>query len=131
MKRNFDLIRDILLKIEELPNIEDYLITEEDLPDYSFNDVTYHIMIMMNSGLIHGVCEQVNRTDGGNNLRGRKKCYGVYLTWDGCELLDQIRDRATWRKIKQALLDSAIPITLGAVQSMAVSFVTSKIGKLS
>ena len=41
MKRDFDLIRDILLKIEELPNIEDYIITEEDLPEHDYNLVTY------------------------------------------------------------------------------------------
>jgi hypothetical protein len=54
MKRNMDLIRDILFLLEEKADPEDWL-RPEDVNGYTKEEVGYHIKLMYDAGIIEAV----------------------------------------------------------------------------
>lgn len=84
MKRDADLIRDILLSVENDHTDIKSKITDQDI-------INYHLHLMIDGGLLNG--QEVNE--------GQWKVYG--LTWQGYELTDLIGDNTRWSAIKQKL----------------------------
>jgi hypothetical protein len=94
MKRDMDLVRELLLKISdapEHPNFADIIPGhKEGTPEYEL--AAYHMhMLTEEAGLVHGidVCSQ----DGDDWLELR-------LTWQGNNFLENIRDQTVWEKTK-------------------------------
>jgi len=85
MKRDADLIRDILLSVENGHADIKSKITDQDI-------INYHLHLMIDGGLLHG--KEINE--------GQWRIYG--LTWEGHELLELIRDK--WDTIKRVLDDA-------------------------
>ena len=85
MKRNADLIRDILLSVEADHGKVKSKVTDQNI-------INYHLELMIEGGLLNG--QEINE--------GQWRIYG--LTWDGHELLELIRDR--WSTIKRVLDDT-------------------------
>lgn len=87
MKRDADLIRDILLSVEadhgDLETVA-ATVTDQDI-------INYHLHLMIDGGLLNG--QEINE--------GQWRVYGP--TWAGCELIDLIRDGTHWAAIKQKL----------------------------
>lgn len=87
MKRDMDLIRDLLLKIEEG---QTSFSTEDD--DEAAERVSEHLRLLNERGLIKGMF----LLDGGVLVSG--------LEWEGHDFLDAIRDPAVWAKTKSGAL---------------------------
>jgi hypothetical protein len=85
MRRDADLIRDILLSVEDGHADIKSKITDQDI-------INNHLHLMIEGGLLNG--QEINE--------GRWRIYG--LTWEGHELLELIRDR--WETIKRVLDDT-------------------------
>jgi hypothetical protein len=85
MKRNADLIRDILLSVENGQVDIESDVTDQDI-------INHHLHLMIDGGLLNG--KEINE--------GQWRIYG--LTWTGYELLELIRDR--WNTIKRVLDDT-------------------------
>lgn len=85
MKRNADLVRDILLSVEA-----DHIDIKSDVTT-NLDIINHHLHLMIDGGLLNG--KEINE--------GQWRIYG--LTWEGCELLELIRDR--WEAIKRVLDD--------------------------
>lgn len=93
MKRDMDLVRDLLLKIEGHPGLNrvaqyqfgpgDIGITEEN-----HTAVAFHLDLMIEAGLVQG-----------NSAMRMPIVSG--LTWQGHEFLDAIRDDGIWKKTKE------------------------------
>lgn len=114
MKRDFDLIRQILIQLENEPTCSARLFAR-DFPEWQSETVNYHIWLLIQSGLIIGVC---------NNDVPREQgfvCYGACLTWQGHEFLATIRDNGTWQKIRTLLADKAVDLSLEAVKVAAAA----------
>ena len=98
MKRDMDLIRELLLQLEAWPmGLGDAVtMTPDDLapgnPDYDTNQINYHMDLIRDAGFIN---------DGGGSqpILGFTYCG---LTWDGHEFLDSIRSPEIWRRTKAA-----------------------------
>ena len=88
MKRDFDLIRLILLEIERTPTYGDSV--DLQLDGYNDDQVTYHIALLSELGLVTG----------GKRVIGSPTWFGIRLTWDGHEFLDASRDNERWAKAK-------------------------------
>lgn len=88
MKRKMELIRDLLLLIEEQGNdlgrwIEDILVEGN-----TEAEVNHHIWLLADSGLIKFI--DLSTSDG--------QCFRPYcLTWQGHEFLDDIRSQDVWK----------------------------------
>ncbi|MFZ6765305.1 DUF2513 domain-containing protein [Pseudoroseomonas sp. WGS1072] len=93
MKRDMDLVRDILLKVEGSGAYCDLM--QEMLPQDSngsypqelFEKHLYHAMLLEQAGFIKGSADS-----SGYMIEG--------ITWQGHEFLDAIRDPEMWRKTK-------------------------------
>ena len=92
MKRNMDLVRSILLAIEEnpTPSVEGYLA----IPEVEPGPVTYHLHLLKEAGYIDAYAALDANTEYGFLMQDAS------LTWRGHEFLDDIRDAEIWKKTK-------------------------------
>lgn len=91
MKREMDLCRRILLEIEK-SNESPLGWTEISLEDYSEEQVSYHIQLLDEAGLIEG--EDVS-TMAAHCWKAKR------LTFVGHDYIDTIRDEGVWVQSKQ------------------------------
>lgn len=97
MRRDMDLIRTILFKIEEAENnpYEPFHVFVDGVED---EKVSYHVWLLADAGLI--LAEDMT-TCSGYSIDA--KC----LTWKGHEFLQSIRDDTVWNKAKEKVLKPA------------------------
>lgn len=101
MKRDMDLIRRIMLEIEKQPfdggglNVEIAGVTDAE--------VTYHLILLSEAGLIEG--RDVSSLDGPGFLVTR-------LTYSGHEFLDAARNDAIWLKAKELAMKAVGSLTM-------------------
>lgn len=109
MKRNWDLIRDILLEIESLPPGShasfaiDYSVTNEQRRGE-------HSKLLFEAGFIRGVC--AHSTDCWQLLDAE-------LTWQGHDLLAHLRSSTIWEKVKEKAIDKGFDLSFEAVMRIA------------
>ena len=117
MKRNFDLIRKLLLEIESKDD------GSGRLPELEFADNDYetieHLLLMQEAGLIDA---QDASTLGGRNLLVRR------LTWQGHDFLGSVRDNAVWKKTKEGL-NKVGSFTFDAVLGLAKAYVKEQLAQ--
>jgi len=111
MKRNLDLIKEILLHFEAK---EDWKY-EKDFEIEGFDNkiVSYHTQIMYEAGLING--------EAATSETGR--IYDVIpfrLTWQGHEFLDNIKDKSRWQKIKDIVVKKGGNFSIELIKSLAI-----------
>ena len=132
MKRDLELVRQILLRIEG-PREQASLglsggRSVEGLPNLEFEgppeeEVDYHLDLLIKAGLINGTG---SRTLGGGfmvNIRG--------LTWAGHDFLDAVRDEQVWGAMDKKVRDSGLDmrsLTFDVVKSICVSFIEDRLG---
>ena len=94
MRRDMDLVREILQQIEAWPNAQGWI--EIDLPDRSPEEVSHHVEIMAKFGLIEALDVS---TLSGPDWKATK------LTWNGHEFLEAARSDTIWQKAKSRLTE--------------------------
>ena len=99
MKRDMDLIRELLLKLEALPIGPGRLVgiraSEPELAvdGFTADDISHHLWMLIDAGFL-----QVEGR--GFNMSGELLFRGI--TWSGHEFIGTIRDREIWQKTKEA-----------------------------
>ena len=116
MKKDMDLIREILLKIEEL--YVDTAIYDLTIDGYDMATVAYHCKLLHNAGYIFDYKAQYASNEIYTFSVGA-------LTWTGNEYLEKIRDNSRWGKIKNTLIQKGLPFTIDMVKSVADAFITA------
>ena len=116
MKKDMDLIREILLKIEEL--YVDTAIYDLTIDGYDMATVAYHCKLLHNAGYIFDYQAQYASNEIYTFSVGA-------LTWTGNEYLEKIRDNSRWGKIKNTLIQKGLPFTIDMVKSVADAFITA------
>ena len=115
MKLNYDLIREILFKIEEISdgctNYVSQSFVEECFPDYQNNDVFNHLKNLRQSKLIEPM---------------DIACI-IDLTPQGHEYLNNIRTDTAWNQVK-AKIQPLGSVALSVVAEVAKSLALSKLG---
>lgn len=123
MKRDMDLVREILLDIESVPAGCDW-----EPKDYGKSrcEVLHHIRIMSEAGLLSGKLH-VESDDSFFVVH-------MHITWHGYEFLDASRNGMIWDSVKQKALEKGVSLTfdglLGALKS-AAQVGLSTVGSLS
>ncbi len=105
MKRDMDLLRALLLKIEELPPAGDFTGNIE-IEGHTPEEVAYHAQLAQDAGLI------VARF-----LPPTNYFFAQRLTYAGHEFLDAAREEKLWNKAKQTVLSNAGTLTLEALKT--------------
>ena len=93
MKRDMDLARSILKQIEEQPLPEIQSGVNIHVEGYDFYDVSYHILILKEAGLIEAYSD--------SGMQGKEVWRAKRLTWAGHEFLEVSRDDTRWKKAKE------------------------------
>jgi hypothetical protein len=116
MKRDWDVVRRILLKLEELGNTASYL-QPDGVNGYDHDLVSYHMQLLDEAGLIDADC-----------IRGigtPLTCLAKRLTWRGHEFLDQIRQDTVWNKVKGSAREKGLDLSLDVIVSLAKTIINS------
>jgi hypothetical protein len=112
MKRDMDLLREILLKIESDPKMDgrrEMYYAEPDqmgISDRSPKEFLYHLHLLISAGLVDGSAAIIPIT-----VRS--------LTWDGHEFVDNIRNDNVWGKTKKRLAGLAGTVSVGVIAAIA------------
>lgn len=117
MTRDWDLIREILAKLEELPDTRSKLMPRQ-VTGWTEDAVSYHIWLLIQSGMIEGKC---NSSPGGN---AGMHCHGTALTWQGHEFLASVRTDTAWNAIKTKLGEKAIDLSFEAIKAAALAILS-------
>lgn len=108
MKRDWELIRRLLFKVENMPP-GDYLLPQE-IADENPLKVGYHFKIMIEAGLIFG-------TKSCDEYKNLETCFAVGILWQGHELLDSIRKDSMWKKIKITAIERSSLLSFEAIKA--------------
>jgi hypothetical protein len=121
MKRDMDLIRGLLLKLESFPMEMGgvYSLQPSDLviEGYSEHQIEYHLSLLREIGLIE--------------CPGSQPMLGITfsgLSWAGHDYVDAVRDPAIWRKTKQGA-EAAGGFTVDLLLELAKGLIRTQIKK--
>lgn len=118
MKRDMDLARKILFKIEESAPFE--TIHNLAIENYDMQEIAYHCEMLFQKGLIkeyHGFTV--------DNFDGVVGFYVSDLTWKGQDFLETIRDNTIWKKTKDTLKNKGLPLVLETIKTISTAFITA------
>ena len=117
MKRDMDLIRDILLRIEQAPYTLGFV--ELEIEGRSTEEISYHIKILCQAGLVEATDLS---TMGGPLWRARD------LTWAGHEFLGAAKDASVWNKAKSLLINKTGGVIFEVLKPLLVEMVRAQVG---
>jgi hypothetical protein len=115
MKRDFELIRKLLVYFDEKP---DAAVVE--LPDigtgYSGSEIKYHLLLLYEAGFLD--CELIRSTTSDRVV----KVLPFNPTWDGHEFLAKIRNDSVWQKIQTAIASKGGTLAFAVINQLATKF---------
>ena len=130
MKRDFDIIRDILLYVESLHEESEqikgksYDIKDEN--DIKLYKLLVHYDMLQDAGYIKGVYLQKNHK---GELTGADDSIAE-LTMKGHDFLDSIRHDNNWTKIKEVITKAGGCVTMSLLQTIATNILSGHIMSL-
>lgn len=116
MKRDMDLVRQLLLEMEGHDDYE-VSVTEVGLLGTDRPRIIGHLKLLADGGYV-----EMTRT---NTPSGRPLTTGWRLTWQGHEFLDQVRDPEIWRQTKAAA-GKVGSWSMTVLASLAAGFIKAK-----
>ncbi|EGQ9598940.1 DUF2513 domain-containing protein [Vibrio parahaemolyticus] len=119
MKRDMELIRKLLLTMEENPR-------QLEVEGYDKNQVKYHALLLIEAGFLDG-----NASDTLANTSVVPSFVSVNrLTWDGHEFLDNIRKEEVWNTIKTEFKDASILTVFSIGKQLTENYAKKKLSSL-
>lgn len=112
MKRDWDLVRDILRRTEtETSNAKTLGLS--DFSESMASQVAYHVELLIEAGLIDGRMSKALGSSPSHFVI-------IRLTWRGHEFIDQIRSDSVWDKTKAKFSSEGISMTFDLVKQVAL-----------
>ncbi|AHF77900.1 Phage protein [Sodalis praecaptivus] len=115
MKRDWDLVRSIMLKAENLSERSE-VVTDEDFPEVSSELVNYHIKILGQAGLLEIIDV---------STLASSAYYTTGLTFEGHDFLDNIRSNNVWSKTVALVKSKGIELTVDSIKTAATIIITN------
>lgn len=106
MKRDLDLVKVLLLRLEETDSIG-------EVPEYSSEQVVYHVALLEDAGLITQEWYHNFELSAASLTRTR-------MTWAGHEFLDASRSKSIWEKAKKITLEKTGALTFEVLKSVLI-----------
>ncbi len=119
MKRDMDIVREILCKISDVPGKPDHGVLVEGKTAEEAAKILYHVGLLEEAGLLKG--QELSGLGMETSLWA-----DLDLTWAGHDFVDAIRDPQVWKETKKGL-EYAGSFTFDLVKALAKGFVTKKI----
>lgn len=101
MKRDFDLIRHILLEAENCPAGNHC--TQIESPNFDKKTIIAHVELLIDAGLLKGRITKV--------MSGPAAFSIIGLTWQGHDFLSASKNETIWKKAKDSVLKQTTAIT--------------------
>jgi len=108
MKRDYDLIRKILLAIESSPT--GYAPRNLAVEGYNYEEIGYHVHLMGQAGLL-------NTSDVTGLDSSSPEALAQSITWEGHNFLDSMRSETIWNKAKSTLLKSTPEVAFDVLKA--------------
>ena len=118
MKRDFDLIRKILLYVEE--EQKDYVEVINNFEGCDNITLMHHCDLLLERNLLNGTVTRVNTGEGHFVCKG--------LTWEGHDYLAMIKNDTTWNKIKKIVKEKGEYLTIEIISRIATNLIENKLG---
>lgn len=116
MKRDMELIRKILFKIED--EVNNVAVHNIKIEEYSMQQVAYHCALLREGGYIYDY--------NGYYGDGELYSFGVgRLTWKGHDFLDNIREDNVWNKTKETISSKGLPFAFDIVKSVSSNIISA------
>ena len=121
VKRDMDLMRKILLRIEECSDVPPKVLTLDDFMDMKKSSymISLHIDLLCDAGLIEVMDTSIED--------GLKDFDIVRLTFAGYEYLDAIRNAMVWDRVKRSV-SCVGGATLDIIKQLAVKELAKELG---
>jgi hypothetical protein len=122
MKRDMELIRQILLAVEANPSADPFSTKEVAVDGYNPDVVMFHILLLDQAGLLKGIDASSN--DGPDFIVQS-------ISWGGYEFLDTVRDPAVWRRTKSAVEkvgSASIDVIASVAKGVAAQVIQQSLG---
>ena len=121
MRRNMDLIRNILLYFEDR---ESFAVDRDpQIEGYDKNTIQYHLQLLAQADLI---VYEASRSS--TNPERLIEVYPLALSWAGHEFLDAARNDTLWNKAKGRLLEVTGGLSLGLLQALLTHYAKQGLG---
>ncbi|MCK4340490.1 MAG: DUF2513 domain-containing protein [Phycisphaerae bacterium] len=119
MKRDMDLVRQLLLKIEE----HEHGLAPRNLPIDGYDDeqIGYHVHLMGQAGLL----KVADVTHLGS---ASPEAIPVRMTWAGHDFLDAARSETIWSRAKDHLGANWASVPFEVLKSLLVKFISESVG---
>lgn len=109
MKRDWDVIRKVLLVIEESHSARVFFKDLQSSINIEEKDLQHQIRLMEEAGLLdHMTVGEWHNLD-----------LGWRLTWEGYELIDKIRDDTVWKKTKEVFKEKGVGLPFDLLGQVA------------
>ena len=116
MERDLDLVRKILLAVEDWPEPDDWI--PLDIKCYTPEQISYHVKLLAQGGLIEA-----------NNLSSKStfKWKATSLTWEGHEFLDASRNDGIWQQAKSMIEDKGLGMTFDMIKELLINLASKQL----
>ena len=122
MKRNMDLVREILLQIEAT---EPRDVPKLNISGFEEEDIGLHVELVIEHGLVNGIT-----IPSGDGRAHRIAAYRIEgLTWEGHDFLDAARNDTIWKKAKEKCLATTGGLAFDVLKACLVEFGKQAIGQ--
>jgi hypothetical protein len=118
MKRDLDLIRKMVLAIEEAPT---GYAPQLSFDGYTDSQVGYHAYLMVDAGLVKGEDVSAMGSEG-------PEARITSLTWAGHEFAEAARDDTRWQKAMGLVKDKGGSVTLGVLTQLLTGLMKGAFG---
>ena len=119
MKLNHDIVREVLLYLEDRLELNDELdSTKITIPEVTADEVAYTLLRLSEADFITIITDE--------DLSGNLDIFVKSLTWKGHEFLDNIRNNNTWDKVKKVAAEVGAD-SLSTLQKIAINIISASI----
>lgn len=115
MKRDLDLIRQILLQAEREPPPRGE-IPDVEIEGRSAEEVTQHVRLLEDAGFVKA----------GYVMGPKASIYEI--TWQGYDYLDSIRDDSVWKRVKDKMAEVGGTVPLEVVKALGTRILKERLG---
>lgn len=121
MKRDLDLVRDILFWIEAAEHGRNNGDWDIRIDGHTDEEIGYHIYLMQQAGLV--IADDVTTN------ASLSPCWQAYaLTRAGHDFISATRDAALWRKTRALVADRAIEVSFSTVMAVLQALALRNLG---
>lgn len=119
MKRDMELIRELMLAIESRDDTEYWAEDLEVSGDRDLDQINYHLELLSDAGFIE---VQVARDDSGTSILIHR------VLWDGHEFLDNARNASVWKKAMSIVTEKGGSVSVGVLTQVLASAAKQHLG---